>query len=252
VNSLTWLGQLGFALQVDGQLTLIDPWLTDHPDRTRKPLDSDRFARGVHSILATHEHEDHFDRDFVAKAAAASPALQLVIPREIEAEASALVGARRVRPVAPGDKLELGVLSVDVVRADHMFTGMAPPAGRVGYVIEIPNGPAIYHSGDCIVTDEVVAALAGRRIDIALLPINGRDHFRESRDLVGNMTSREAVEFAQLLGAQFLVPGHWDADRGNTERPGTAPDYAWEIESSVHTLVLARGIPWPLNGLGRS
>lgn len=248
-STLTWLGQLGFALRVDGQLTLMDPWLTDHPDRTRPPLDESPYVDGVHSVLVSHEHEDHFDREFVAKVAEANPGMRLVLPREVAAEAVEMLGSDRVIPAAPGEACELGVLRVEPVRADHMMTGAEPEPGYLGYVVELPSGATIYHAGDCIVTDAVLAGLAGKRVDIALLPINGRDYFREKRDLVGNMTSREAVEFAQWLGAKFLVPSHWDADTGNTERPGTVPEYAWEVDSPVHTLVLARGVPFSLDGL---
>ncbi|MFT4009026.1 MAG: MBL fold metallo-hydrolase [Nocardioidaceae bacterium] len=250
MSTLTWLGQFGFAIDVDGQRTLLDPWLTDHVDRTRRPLDARVYATGVHTILVSHEHEDHFDRDFVRLAAETSPDLRLVLPREIAQEARELIGPEQVLPAAPGEVHELGVLRVEPVRADHMMTGTKPEPGCLGYVVQLPGGPSIYHSGDCIVTDAVLAGLEGKHVDIALLPINGRDYFREGRDLVGNMTAREAVEFAQWMGAQFLVPSHWDADTGNTERPGTVPDYAWEIDSPVHTLVMACGRPLPLDGLG--
>lgn len=248
-TTLTWLGQLGFAVQVGDQITLLDPWLTGHPADPRGPVDAEATARGVHSILVSHEHEDHFDRDFISLAARQNPGLRVVLPQEISAEARALIGADKVIGAAPGESHEIGVLRVEPVRSDHMLTGEPPEPGYLGYLVELPGGVTLYHAGDGVVTRAVMEGLRGKRVDIAVLPVNGRDFFREQRDLVGNMNVREAVEFAHWLGARILVPAHWDADPGNTERPGAVADYAWEFGSSVHTLVMARGVPLRIDAL---
>jgi L-ascorbate metabolism protein UlaG (beta-lactamase superfamily) len=78
----------------------------------------------------------------------------------------------------------------------------------------------IYHSGDTIGAPELLDALAGRHIDLALLPINGRDFFRERQDLVGNLWPREAVELAVALGARVLIGTHNDLFAENRVRPG--------------------------------
>jgi hypothetical protein len=59
-------------------------------------------------------------------------------------------------------------------------------------------------------------------VDVALLPINGRDSEREGRGIVGNMDAREAVELALA---------------GNTVPPGTAVDVA---DGRIHVVVPAR------------
>ena len=63
-------------------------------------------------------------------------------------------------------------------------------------------------------------------IEVALLPINGRDAEREARGIVGNMAAVEAVELALAIGASTLVPYHWDGFEGNTVPPETAVDEA--------------------------
>ena len=75
------------------------------------------------------------------------------------------------------------------------------------------------------------------RVDVALLPINGRDAERESRGIVGNMDAAEAVELALDLGATRLVPYHWDGFAGNTVPPGTVVDAA---AGRLHVAVPAR------------
>ena len=95
-------------------------------------------------------------------------------------------------------------------------------------------------------TDGLRAALAPLRIDVALLPINGRTHYREADGLVGNMDERDAVALATEIGASMLVPIHWDLFEGNTEWPGRAVDAAVEAGAPLHVVTLRRGVPWAL------
>ena len=95
-------------------------------------------------------------------------------------------------------------------------------AGRsrwMGFLIEC-NGVTVYHSGDTIVIPQIFEALAGQPIDIALLPINGRDYFREQRQIVGNMWPGEAIDLAVALHAQVLVGIHNDMFSHNRVSPG--------------------------------
>jgi L-ascorbate metabolism protein UlaG (beta-lactamase superfamily) len=76
------------------------------------------------------------------------------------------------------------------------------------------------------VTDEVASSLSRLGIEVALLPINGRDAAREAQGIVGNMDAAEAVELALAVGATRLLPYHWDGYAGNTVPPGTVVDAA--------------------------
>jgi L-ascorbate metabolism protein UlaG (beta-lactamase superfamily) len=118
----------------------------------------------------------------------------------------------------------------------------------VGYLIRAP-GIGIYHAGDTLVTDGLREALAGHAIDVALLPVNGRDYYREGAGLIGNMDAREAVRLAQELGVRVLVPMHWDLFNGNTVRPGIAVDEA-AGDSGLHVLVPSRFAELPLPVFG--
>ncbi|MEX2015637.1 MAG: MBL fold metallo-hydrolase, partial [Candidatus Hydrogenedentales bacterium] len=85
----------------------------------------------------------------------------------------------------------------------------------LGYVVRFGE-PAItvYHSGDCVPYDGQAELLAPFRIDIALLPINGR---RPERRVSGNFWGREAAELAQAIGAKLVVPCHFEMFEFNTE-----------------------------------
>lgn len=52
----------------------------------------------------------------------------------------------------------------------------------LGYVTRF-GGLSIYHSGDCVPYRGLVNTLAARNIDLALLPIDGRDGYRRERNI---------------------------------------------------------------------
>jgi L-ascorbate 6-phosphate lactonase len=242
---LTWLGQAGFLVEAGEARVLIDPWLSRHEDRLVEAPPLELVAERIDHVLVTHEHIDHLDLPFLRELAARSPGAQLVLPEPIVEQAEDVLPVTTVRP---GDAVELGPLSVDVVPAWHGVTpadAYTDGEGRfVGYVLG-GAGPVLYHAGDTIATPELVDALRDKRIEIALLPVNGRDFFREEQELVGNLDAREAVRLAKRIGARMLVPYHWDGFRGNLERPGRVVDEAVDLDG-LHVLVLAHGVAFPL------
>src|SRR5439155_941090 len=62
------------------------------------------------------------------------------------------------------------------------------------------------------------------RVDVALLPINGRDHFREGAGIVGNMDHREAAQLATDAGVDVLVPMHYETFATNRGYPAHLVD----------------------------
>jgi L-ascorbate metabolism protein UlaG (beta-lactamase superfamily) len=102
----------------------------------------------------------------------------------------------------------------------------------VGYVLGAEH--RIYHAGDTIVTDDLQAALQALRIDVALLPINGRDATRERRGIVSNMDAAEAVELTLAVGATRLVAYHWDASPGTRCRRAGRGRGRWAPSASSY------------------
>jgi L-ascorbate metabolism protein UlaG (beta-lactamase superfamily) len=197
---------------------------------------------GVDRLLITHEHLDHLDPPVLRLALERSPAARIVLPASIAPLVREFAPDRRVVPVEPGDVLDLGGVEVRVVPAVHgVTTGDAYGDGSalgqgprfVGYVL----AGRVYHAGDTIVTDTLLEAVRPLGIDVALLPINGRDTEREARGIVGNMDAAEAVAMAVEIGASTLVPYHWDGIHGNTVPPGNAVDLA---DGRLHVVVPAR------------
>lgn len=241
---LTWLGQAGFLLEAGDRRVLIDPWLSPHPGRLVEPPPLELVSEQIDWVLVTHEHEDHLDLDFLRRLAVSSPDALLVLPEPVAPLAHGILAQRTVEV---GDRFELGELRVSVMPAFHavdVADGYGNHGGRfVGYVIA-GAGPTIFHAGDTIPDQALEAALAHEGVEVALLPINGRDAQREARNIAGNLDAGEAVALARRIGAQTLVPYHWDAIAGNTEQPGRAADEAAASPgAALHVLVLAHLLP---------
>lgn len=241
---LTWLGQAGFRIELGGTSLVVDPWLSPHEQRLIPPSPLALAADDVDWFLITHEHLDHLDLPILPVLLERSPTASVVLPAPLVPLVESVVPESRLVAVQPRDSLDLGGLTVDVVPAIHgvtmedAYSDGSSVGGRprfVGYVVG--GGPRVYHAGDTIVTDDLVAALAPLGVDVALLPINGRDSAREARGIVGNMDAAEAVELALTTGATHLVPYHWDGFAGNTVPPGSVVDAA---AGGIHVVVPAR------------
>ena len=76
--------------------------------------------------------------------------------------------------------------------------------------------PTIYHSGDTVPFGELLDALARREIDLALLPINGRDAERRGHGVPGNMTLDEALDLVERVAIPCFIGHHFDLFDFNT------------------------------------
>src|SRR5690554_790717 len=60
--AFTWLGQHSFILTVGSEVVLVDPFLSDVPERRVPPLFEPAAANGIVSLVCcTHDHLDHLD-----------------------------------------------------------------------------------------------------------------------------------------------------------------------------------------------
>lgn len=227
-----WLGQAGFALRHLNVLLLVDPYLSDvlaekyrgtlfpHTRMAPPPVDPVAIA-GVEAVLCTHGHTDHMDPGSI-------PALQVssdpvfVIPRS-----ETVKGVERgIRP----ERL-IGLDAAESIRLGSGVTVTAVPAAHeeivrddcgqhlfLGYVIEMA-GVRIYHSGDCVPFPGQAELLADLDVDIALLPVNGRDAYRRENGVPGNFHWYEAVDLCRAAGIPTLVCHHWGMFDFNTVDP---------------------------------
>ena len=229
-TSLTWYGQAGFRLAAEKSRVLIDPFLTDRPDRRYRPPATAADFGDITLVLCTHEHADHLDLPFLREFCAVNPAATIVVPAPV-VEVAAEGGVDRARLVGavPGEELRDRDVTVHPVPALHGIGGDEPvvyefspnggPVRFLGYVLDV-GGVRLYHSGDGLVYPELPATLSALAPDVLLIPINGRDHMRESGGIVGNMNETEAAWLCAQVGASYVIPMHYDAIEGNTGDPG--------------------------------
>jgi L-ascorbate metabolism protein UlaG (beta-lactamase superfamily) len=253
---LWWLGQSGFRLRdPDGGPTIfIDPFLTARPDRTwSAPIEPDDLA-SADLVLASHEHRDHFDQGSIKEAAEHTGSrFTLVLPRPLVAQAQAELGlpSERIVGAQPDEPIHHGNVVIHPLPARHgvhvadAYTfGEELSHGQVrylGFVVEV-GGVRVYHAGDCIPFEGQAERLRALRPHVMLLPINGRDFFRESeRNTVGNMDGREAARLASDAGAQLLVPMHWELFAHNRGFPSDLVGYVSTTYPELSVLVLGRG-----------
>ncbi len=224
-----WLGQAGFALRARDLLVLVDPYLSDslavkyrgklftHQRMMPPPLAPDA-AVGLNLLLSTHAHSDHFDSGTVPPLMAANPGCVFVCPKSAEEKATELrLPADRTLFVDAGEKHHFDAIAIEAIPSAHE-TQERNDRGEhrhLGYILEL-GGLRLYHSGDCVPYAGLDVALAKRRIDIALLPVNGRDDFRRSHGVPGNFTVDEAAKLCLNAGIGFLIPHHFGMFDFNT------------------------------------
>ena len=185
-----FLGHACFELSDGDTSVVIDPFLTGNPKAAIAANDLEPTA-----ILLTHGHSDHFgDTVSIAKRTGAPVVAIVEIAQELQED-----GVEALDPNLGGTvKFDWGW--VRLVPAWHTST---TPKGTsntpAGLVISIGER-IVYHLGDtCLFSD---LQLVGRRapIDIALMCIGG--HY--------TMDRTDAVEAARLIGANTVIPCHYD------------------------------------------
>jgi L-ascorbate metabolism protein UlaG (beta-lactamase superfamily) len=222
------LGQSGFVIKGGATIAYIDPYLSERSDAAGKsvrrfpvPVEPGQVAH-AQVVLTTHEHGDHTDAATLGPLMAASADATLVTtPQGRDLALRAGIAGDRIRLARLGERVELAGLAYTATPAAHYSYEVDPDghARWMGFLIEC-NGVTLYHSGDTVVIPQIFEALARRPIDIALLPINGRDYFREERNIVGNMWPGEAIDLALRLEARVLLAMHNDLFAHNRVNPG--------------------------------
>jgi L-ascorbate metabolism protein UlaG (beta-lactamase superfamily) len=252
--ALWWLGQAGYLYRASGVTALLDPFLSPHEGRRFESMLAPEDASGLDVILCSHEHIDHLDRESLPALAAASPAARIVVPRPIVSMVTELgIAEDRVIGAQPGDKVEIEGVRIHPVPARHgveiedAYTfGTELSDGLVrylGFVVE-SDGMRLYHAGDTILYDGMAERLREIGVDVALLPINGRDGYRESSGLVGNLNEREAALLTRDMDAETLIPIHYELFAHNRGYPARVLDAVDREDLHVNVVVPSRMEPF--------
>lgn len=227
---LRLLGQSGCRLSLGGTIFYVDPYLSDSvrtldaPDLHRLqpiPVEPENID-DADWVLITHEHIDHCDPHTLPKLAKASPKARFIGPRPV---------LRRL--------LEWGIVADRMALAQEEWSALggtvrvhAIPAAHpeierdadgslscVGYLLEYA-GRRLYLAGDTRAHQEIIDALVKHGpVHTAFLPVNEPNFFKGRRGIIGNMSVREAFQFATEIGAKQVVTVHWDMFAANAVDP---------------------------------
>ncbi|REE81183.1 L-ascorbate metabolism protein UlaG (beta-lactamase superfamily) [Paenibacillus taihuensis] len=229
--AIQYIGQVGFILRRNGFTVAIDPYLTDSVDRlVSEPADfwkrnypppvQPGSLTDIDLVLITHEHLDHMDPETLLAIADASPRCRIAAPRicipmlrEVDIEEHRLVALKHGAPML----CESGLI-IRPIPAWHEAREVDSDGWDrfLGYMLEW-DGFTIYHAGDTLATEQLITILNTFDIDVGMLPINGRDLFRERAGVVGNMNAREAAALAWEVKMDMVVPLHFDMYPNNSE-----------------------------------
>lgn len=222
-----WLGQNGFAFSGGGTRLFVDLYLKSDPRRaTPVPFQPEELTI-ADLILGTHDHSDHVDRTALPGVMAASPLAKLVVSRVVAAR---LVGegypSERVVGLDHEEQIDIAGARITAIRSAHEFFDRDPELGypHLGFVVRM-NGVTFYHAGDGVPWEGLVSAVRAHKPDIVFVPINGRDGERYRRNVLGNFTFQEAVDFCGAVKPRLAVPMHYDMFPGNQERVERFTDY---------------------------
>jgi L-ascorbate metabolism protein UlaG (beta-lactamase superfamily) len=206
---------------------LFDPYLSD--SLTTKYADTDKpHVRMTERALApasldfidvvtsSHTHTDHLDAETLRPLLRVNAGLALIVPLANRAFVAARLGIApsAVRGLAIGTATHVGPFHIEAVPAAHEHLDEQ----YAGFVVRC--GPwTIYHSGDTVLYEGMVERLRPFRVDIALLPINGR---APERRVAGNLSEADAAYLARAIGARVVIPCHYEMFTFNT---GDASDF---------------------------
>lgn len=224
-----WTGQEGFVFKSQRQIIYIDPYLSSYAETITRGKVNEHVRikpapmkpediKNADIVFCTHDHADHIDPDGIPIIAAASPGAHFVVPecaretmRDFEIE------DERIHTMKGDDELRLKDIEIHAVPAKHEEFDKHPQKGYpyLSYVINI-DGVSVFHAGDTIPYPGQVERVKSHKIDLAFVPINGRDENRHKFDLEGNFTCEEAIRFALDINAGLTIPMHYDMFAINT------------------------------------
>jgi L-ascorbate metabolism protein UlaG (beta-lactamase superfamily) len=224
-----WLGQHGFILKLGKAVFYIDAYLSPSDARTVAPLLAPENVTNATAIIGTHDHGDHIDRPMWPAMAAASPNAIFVTPLAVRDDVAAELGLPLERIVGLNDGLSATIdgVKITAVPAAHELLSVDPDSGHhdfLGLIME-GNGICVYHAGDTCIYEGMQQILRQWKIDLAFLPINGRDAVRLKSGCIGNMTYQEAVDLAGSIQPGMTVPTHFEMFKMNSENPQLFIDY---------------------------
>jgi|SRR5581483_6224606 L-ascorbate metabolism protein UlaG (beta-lactamase superfamily) len=151
-----WLGHDGYRIVASGKTIYIDPYQLSEAQQGRNDADI---------VLITHNHYDHLSMDDLKQVVGKKT--DIIAAKECAEQLRPLGLA--VNAVAPGDRVMVQGVQVEVAAAYNTNKKFHPKADKkVGYVMTL-SGIRVYHAGD----SDDIPEMSQVHPDIALVPVSG-------------------------------------------------------------------------------
>jgi len=202
VKKIAWLGH--DVIRLEGSTVVyFDPYQIT----TTRPADL---------ILISHDHFDHCSPEDVEK-------IQKSDTTIVTDAASAKKLKGDVRIAAPGDKLQVKGVDIEVVPAYNTNKEFHPKAAAMlAFVVKL-DGVSYYHAGDT----DFIPEMKSLKVDVAFLPVSG----------TYVMTADEAVEAAKAIKPKLAIPMHYGAIVGSED---DAVKFKKALEGQVDVVILSK------------
>lgn len=256
-----WLGQAGFALKSSNSLLLIDPYLSDslakkyqghefpHVRMMPPPIRPDAMPL-IDVLLCTHRHSDHLDPATAPVLVKHNPNCIVVLPKAVFDRGVEIgIPAEHIQSMNAGERITVGGgIVVEAIPAAHEDISVNERGEHhfLGYILRTGN-LTIYHSGDCLPYPGLEDMLAQAHIDLALLPVNGRDEYRSSRGIAGNFTLPEAVSLCKQAAIPTLLCHHFGMFTFNTIDVGKAEGKLQHLRGTKQYNLVRSGVRYTLH-----
>jgi L-ascorbate metabolism protein UlaG (beta-lactamase superfamily) len=250
--TLSWLGHATVLINFLGTWVLTDPALESRigigrglikmgPRRLVPPALRPRELPRPHVVLLSHAHMDHTDLGTLRSIPADVPVVVQPGNRDLVRR------FHRVTELEWRERTSVHDLELESLEVRHWGARMVTDRhrGYGGYLLH-KQGRSILFAGDTAYTDALTRAVAGRKIDLAILPIGAYDPW-----IYNHASPEQAWSMFRSLDATWVLPIHHSTfrlSREPTDEPirrflaATGPD-RWRVVLTEigHTWSMASG-----------
>ena len=225
---LTWLGQVGLAIQSGDSLLMTDPYLMDTLSTTSGPqfnrmvpVEEGWLGARPDVIALTHDHGDHLDL----------PSLHCLVTEEKKVTLMGgenawqklrgkFPGTHNYVRMTPGTEWSTPDFHIRAIPACHS------DSTALGYLIHA-EGLTLCVTGDTLYREQILQAI-GEPVDIVFVVMNGMGN---------NMNYLDAARYAAAVRARVAIPVHWGLFEKFSDDPRL---FAREAEALGVTAYIAR------------
>lgn len=252
---IVWLGQNGFLLKSKSCVIFIDPYLSDFADQWTYGWENEHIRMagipiqpkelyGIDYVLCTHDHVDHIDPFTIPIIALRNPETEFIAPKVAENRMKGLfVRDEKLTLLRGEDSISLPNITIHAIPAAHKELAHDQENGYhfLSYLVQM-DGLAIFHAGDTIAYEGQTEYLQSFSIDLAFLPINGRQP--EKFKFEPNFDISEAIVFAEKIRTKTVIPMHYDMYTLNTVN---VADFVLKAKGQVNYKIAQIGVPFFLS-----